>query len=160
LARATGWPMLDKDTLTRPVVEAALEIAGRPLNDRETETYLSLIRPREYEATMGAAVENVECGNSVILTAPFLRELADAAWVQRRQARFAARGATVHLVWVYCDADSMLGYLRHRAAARDAYKLADWPRYLMTIDLDQRPAAPHFLIDNSTTSVPLQRQAD
>jgi hypothetical protein len=73
LARATGWPMLDKDTLTRPVVEAALEIAGQPLNDRESETYLNLIRPREYEATMGAAVENCrprrQLGNRVDLDA-------------------------------------------------------------------------------------------
>src|SRR5690625_4130486 len=28
IARETGWPILDKDTLTRPVVETALEILG------------------------------------------------------------------------------------------------------------------------------------
>ena len=39
---STGWPMLDKDTMTRPVVEAALEITGQPPNDRESETYLKV----------------------------------------------------------------------------------------------------------------------
>lgn len=160
LARATGWPMLDKDTMTRPVVEAALEILGQPPNDRESDAYLRLIRPREYEATISAAVENVECGNSVIVTAPFIREMNEPAWIERTQARFAALGASTVLVWVYCDAETMHSYLRHRAAARDAAKLADWPGYLATVDLDVRPAAPHHLIDNSQSSTPLQRQAD
>src|SRR5262249_62290760 len=74
LIRETGWPMLDKDTLTRPVAEVALEVLGQSPNDRESEVYLSKIRPREYEALMAAAHENVECGNSAIVTAPFLRE--------------------------------------------------------------------------------------
>lgn len=160
LARATGWPMLDKDTMTRPVVEAALEVIGQPPNDRESDAYVTLIRPREYEATLSAALENVECGNSVIVTAPFIREMGDKTWIERTQARFAAHGTATELVWVYCDADTMHGYLRHRAAARDAAKLADWQGYLSSIDLGLRPDAPHHLIDNSASSAPLQRQAD
>jgi DNA-binding transcriptional regulator YhcF (GntR family)/predicted kinase len=160
LARAAGWPMLDKDSMTRPVVEAALELIGQPANDRESDAYLSLVRPREYEATMATAIENLECGNSVIVTAPFIHELGDSAWVDRTQARIAAAGAGTEFVWVYCDASTMHGYLRHRAAARDASKLADWPGYLATIDLELRPAAPYHLIDNSSSSAPLQNQAD
>jgi predicted kinase len=160
LARATGWSLLDKDTMTRPVVEAALELIGQPPNDRESEAYLTLVRPREYEATMAAAHENVECGNSVLLTAPFIHEMGNSAWVERTRAQFAASGARIELVWVYCDPDTMHSYLRHRAAARDAAKLADWQGYLSAIDLGLRPAAPHHLVDNSATSTPLQSQAD
>jgi hypothetical protein len=50
LLRETGWPMIDKDSITRPVVEVALELAGMSPNDRESDTYVSRIRPREYEA--------------------------------------------------------------------------------------------------------------
>ncbi|MGH3647513.1 MAG: hypothetical protein ACRDTM_10105 [Micromonosporaceae bacterium] len=50
-------------------------------------------------------------------------------------------------------------YLRHRGAARDTAKLADWPGYLASIDVDFRPPVPHVLIDNSTSSTPLQTQA-
>jgi predicted kinase len=109
---------------------------------------------------MSAAVENVECGNSVIVTAPFIREMNEPAWIERTQARFAALNAATVLVWVYCDAETMHSYLRHRAAARDAAKLADWPGYLASVDLGARPAGPHHLIDNSQSSTPLQRQAD
>lgn len=159
LARETGWPMLDKDTLTRPVVEAALEILGTSPHDRESDVYMTKVRPREYESLIAAIDENLMCGNSVIATAPFIRELADPAWIARVKASFAARKASTVLVWVYCDADTMHMYIRRRGAARDAAKLADWPGYLAGIDVNFRPVAPHHVIDNSASSEPLQSQA-
>jgi hypothetical protein len=151
--------MLDKDTLTRPVVETALEILGKSPHDRDSETYLDTIRPREYESLMAATTENVECGNSAIVTAPFVREFGDSAWIGRTQAMFAAMDAITTLVWVYCDAETMQTYVRRRGAARDAIKIADWPGWLTRIDLDFRPRAAHTVIDNSAASAPLQDQA-
>ena len=159
LARLTGWPILDKDTLTRPVVEAALEILGRSPHDRESDAYLEKIRPREYESLMSAALENLECGNSVILTAPFIREFRDDAWITRTEAQMQALGAVTSFAWIYCDESTMHTYMRHRGAARDASKLADWNAYLASIDLNLRPPVPHFLLDNSASSTPLQSQA-
>lgn len=159
LARETGWPILDKDTLTRPVVEAALEILGLSPNDRESEAYMREIRPREYEALAAATQENIQCGNSAIVTAPFIREFRDDAWMGRTLAAHAAMNVTTVVVWVYCDADTMHTYIRHRGAARDAAKLADWPGYLATIDVDFRPSVPHMVIDNRASSTPLQAQA-
>ncbi|MDQ3763319.1 MAG: GntR family transcriptional regulator [Actinomycetota bacterium] len=159
LARETGWPILDKDTLTRPVVEVALEILGRSPHDRDSETYLSIIRPREYEALMSAMTENVQCGTSAIVTAPFIHELRDKAWIDRTIASCEAMNATLSIVWVHCDADTMHTYVRHRGAARDSAKLENWDAYLGTIDLEFRPPVPHALIDNSASGVPLQTQA-
>ncbi|MFE0027088.1 GntR family transcriptional regulator [Amycolatopsis sp. NPDC059021] len=159
LARETGWPMLDKDTLTRPVVEAALELLSLSPNDRESDVYINKVRPREYEALTNAMTENVQCGNSAIVTAPFIREFSNSAWVNRTQATCDSMGATLHFVWVYCDVDTMHTYVRHRGAARDASKLANWDAYLAGIDLELRPPAPHTVIDNSASSAPLQDQA-
>jgi predicted kinase len=159
LARRTRWAILDKDTTTRAVVEAALEQLGHSPHDRESETYLSLIRPAEYEALMATVMENVACGNSVIVTAPFIRELSDQAWCERTCASIRALGAELHVVWVRCDADSMRTYIRHRGAARDAAKLADWNGYLSSIALDFTPATKHYVIDNSVGARPLQQQA-
>ncbi|MGH3863834.1 GntR family transcriptional regulator [Actinokineospora sp.] len=159
LARETGWPMLDKDTLTRPVVEAALEIIGLSPHDRESEQYLDLIRPREYEALIAAMTENIQCGNSAIVTAPFLREFRDSAWLSRIRAACESVNATLTIAWVYCDADTMHTYVRHRGAARDAAKLANWPQYLKMIDIDFRPPVPHVVIDNCVSGIPLQVQA-
>jgi DNA-binding transcriptional regulator YhcF (GntR family)/predicted kinase len=159
LTRQTGWPMIDKDTLTRPVVEAALEVLGRSPNDRESQTYLDRIRPTEYEAVAATTLENVECGNSAIVAAPFLREFKDQAWIDRTTSLLATHKAITTLVWVHCDADTMHRYMRQRGAARDAVKLADWPKYLDSIDLDMRPPVPHEAVDNSSSSTPLQAQA-
>lgn len=159
VSRETGWALLDKDTLTRPVVEAALESVGCSPHDRESDFYLTTIRPREYESLVNAMTENLQCGNGSVVTAPFIREFADSAWVKRVQATCADFGATATFVWLYCDADTMHTYVRHRGAARDASKLADWPGYIAGIDLDLRPPIPHVVVDNSASSRPLQEQA-
>ena len=160
LARRTHWPMFDKDSATQAVVEAALEKLGQSPHDRESETYLTVVRPAEYEALLTITSENLECGTSAIVTAPFIRELADPAWCDRIGARVNSLGGELHVIWVRCDADSMRTYLCHRGAARDALKLADWPGYLAGVDLEFAPAIEHTIIDNSAHARPLQQQAD
>ncbi|WNV83231.1 GntR family transcriptional regulator [Umezawaea sp. Da 62-37] len=158
-ARETGWPMLDKDTLTRPVVEAALEFIGCSPNDRESEKYLELIRPREYESLINAMTENVQCGNSAIITAPFIRELRDRSWIERMNETCESLNATLTVAWVYCDPETMLRYIRQRGAARDAAKLDNWANYADSIDVSFRPPMPHVVIDNGSDGSPLKAQA-
>lgn len=159
ISRETQWAMLDKDTITRPVVEAALELLGQPPSDREGELYLTHIRPAEYEALINTMIENVECGVSVILTAPFLREITDRAWLDRIKSRCDSLSAKLTIVWVACDAESMRFYIKHRGAARDSWKLANWESYLSSINIDFRPDFDHFVVDNSRGSSPLREQA-
>lgn len=159
MARLTGWPMLDKDSTTRPVVDAALTILGYSPNDRESEFYLKNIRPAEYESLRMVAEENVKCGNSVIMTAPFIRELSDPAWTRRTIAEAEAAGASAHFAWVRCDVESMHTYIQRRGAGRDSHKLDHWDKYVAGLDLSFTPAAPHFIIENSLRSAPLIDQA-
>lgn len=159
LARETGWAMADKDTITRPVVEAALEIIGQESYDRESDDYLQKIRPREYEALSAAMHENLQCGNSIICTAPFIREFRDSAWLKRTSTDCAELGASLTYVWVDCDAATMLLHLRRRGAARDTWKLSNWDEYVSKLDFDFRPSAPHVVINNSQNSDPLPPQA-
>jgi hypothetical protein len=85
---------------------------------------------------MAAIRENIEYGNSVIATAPFIHELGDAAWIERSRGTFAGVGVSTEIVWVYCDASTMYTYLRYRDAARDNAKLSDWTKYVESIDID------------------------
>lgn len=159
LARQTGWPMFDKDTVSRPLLEAALVMLGESPHDRESGLYLTTVRPAEYEALLAAVTENVECGTSAIVSAPFLRELADRAWCDRLAATLDSLGAELHVVWVRTNADSMRTYLVRRGAARDTWKLAHWRQYLDGIDADFAPVVPHRIVCNNTDSRPLQQQA-
>ncbi|WP_103351795.1 GntR family transcriptional regulator [Amycolatopsis sp. CA-128772] len=159
IARETGWPMLDKDTLTRYVVEAALELQGISRNDRESDVYMEKIRPGEYASLLEAMSENVQCGNSTVVTAPFIREFSDEAWLTKIQATCRNLGANLTVVWVYCDADTMHSYVRHRDAARDSLKLANWNEYMQNVDVHFRPSAPHVVVDNSASGGLLTEQA-
>jgi DNA-binding transcriptional regulator YhcF (GntR family)/predicted kinase len=160
LARRTHWAMLDKDTTTRAVVEAALEKLGISPSDRESDVYLNAIRPSEYEALMAAMTENVSCGSSAIVTAPFIRELSDRAWCERLAASVSSMNAELHVIWVRCDEPTMKSYIKQRGAARDSSKLANWDDYVGSINLAFAPAITHTVIDNSGDASPLQEQAD
>lgn len=159
LARLTRWPIIDKDTITRPVVEAALETLGSSYDDRESDQYLRVVRPREYEALDSAIDENVACGVSVIATAPYLREFSDQHWAARTVAHHNAKGADIHVLWVRCSAETMHLYLRRRGAGRDSWKLANWDTYIAGVDTAFTPVLDHTVIVNDPESEPLQDQA-
>ncbi|OQQ13091.1 ATPase [Streptomyces sp. M41(2017)] len=156
----TGWPLLDKDPLTRPLVERLLVALGGDPNDRHTELYRKEVRSVEYDCLMQSAMANIKCGISTVLSAPFIAEMTDAAWMQRLSNRAASMGVDVFPVWVRCDEESMREYITFRSAARDAWKLQRWDEYMATIDLDLRPAVPHLVVDNRLgTAVSLADQA-
>lgn len=148
LASVTGWAVLDKDTITRPLVEQLLLSIGGDINDRHTELYRTKVRPFEYRCLLNAVEENLACGISTVVAAPFLREFDDTSWLQRAENRLRRYGATMSVVWVKCDVQSMYDYVAHRGAARDAWKLSNWEEYLTTIDADFEPRFPHYMVDN------------
>ena len=149
LAATTGWALLDKDILTRPLTESMLTVLGADPNDRHTPTYQRHVRPLEYRSLLAAALANLTQGVSSVATAPFLSELPDKAWLARLARRCAVDGADLAVVWVDTDVDSMHTYLQLRDAARDTWKLNHWDDYLTSVDLSTRPGVPHVVIDNS-----------
>jgi predicted kinase len=160
LAAVTGWTILDKDTLTRALVEQLLISLGGEPNDRETDIYQKRVRSHEYRCLLDQGKENLDCGVSVILTAPFLREITDVAWLGRVNSLCTAHQAALHVVWVQCDVDSMHDYLSFRGASRDAWKLAHWTEYINAIDVNFKPDFPHYLVDNRlNAAVALAEQA-
>jgi predicted kinase/DNA-binding XRE family transcriptional regulator len=148
LSRVTGWSILDKDTMTRALVEQLLQSLGGDPNDREGPHYQHKVRYHEYRCLMEAAYENLTCGTSTVLTAPFLLEFADRAWLKRVKNRCTALGAVFTVVWVKCDPESMYDYVTFRGAARDTWKIANWEAYLATIDSSFEPVVPHYTVDN------------
>ncbi|MFF2749516.1 AAA family ATPase [Kitasatospora sp. NPDC058048] len=148
IGRLTGWPILDKDSLTRPLVDQLLLALGGEVNDRSSDLYREKVRPLEYRCLMEAAWDNLNCGTSVILDAPFLAEFSQADWMQRFYNRCKAKRVAVAAIWVECDPESMREYIEFRGAARDMWKMEAWEDYLATVDLKLRPAGPHFVVDN------------
>ncbi|MET9260359.1 AAA family ATPase [Amycolatopsis sp. NPDC004079] len=161
LARRTRWPLLDKDSTTRDVVEAALHALGHSPHDRESALYREILRPAEYRALITAVLENVDVGVSVIATAPFTAELADPDWCRCLRSQVETRGARLHAAWIRCDPDTMLRNITDRDAARDAGKLSEWDAYLAGLDPRYAPALEGSrVIDNNTTVAALEDQAE
>jgi predicted kinase/transcriptional regulator with XRE-family HTH domain len=152
LSAVTGWALLDKDVLTRPLVESMLTALGQDPNDRHTQIYRTQVRPVEYRSLLNAAFANLDNGVSTVITAPFLAEVADTQWLRWLLHRYDTAAAHLEIVWVSADVETMRTYLQRRDAARDTWKLNHWDEYLASIDLNLRPQLPHFFIDNSLGS--------
>ncbi|MGH2733251.1 MAG: AAA family ATPase [Actinomycetota bacterium] len=160
LTGITGWTHLDKDALTRPLVESLLSSLDADPNDRHTPIYNEQVRPVEYRCLLTAAFNNLDNRVSTVLTAPFLREMPDQSWLRSITRRCATLGVDVVLIWVDADIETMCTYLQSRDAARDTWKLNHWDSYLNSIDLSLRPRYPHFVVDNSqNAAVSLADQA-
>lgn len=148
LSDITGWAFLDKDSLTRAMVERLLTSLGGDPHDRHTELYLREVRPLEYRCLMETAFDNLRVGTSAILAAPFIAELMDPAWVHRLTNRCAAMSIDVAVVWVRCDVESMREYIEFRGAARDGWKLSNWETYTSTLNTETSPSTAHITVDN------------
>jgi transcriptional regulator with XRE-family HTH domain/predicted kinase len=148
LSSVTGWTILDKDTITRALVERLLLAFGGDVNDRHSTLYMEHVRPFEYRCLMDAMTENLRCGVSTVVTGPFVREFADMQWMMRVRNRCAAYRARLSVVWMNCDEESMRDYIAFRGAARDSWKLNNWPDYIDTIDLEFAPPFDHHSVDN------------
>ncbi|MCG5220423.1 AAA family ATPase [Streptosporangium soli] len=148
LSDITGWAFLDKDSLTRCIVERLLISLGGDPNDRHSDLYLKEVRPLEYRCLMETAWDNLGVGTSSILSAPFITELRDPAWFTRLENRCAAKGIDVAAIWVRCDPESMREYIEFRGAARDVWKLDNWAAYADGLDIEASPPTAHMTVDN------------
>lgn len=148
LGDVSGWAFLDKDSITRRLTERLLTSMDGDPHDRHTDLYLNEVRPLEYKCLMDTANDNIDCGISTILAAPFISELNDGAWLSRLTNRCKAKGVDVAVIWVRCDVDSMREYIEFRDAPRDAWKLANWDEYASGINTQTSPPGVHLTVDN------------
>jgi predicted kinase len=151
LARRLRACYLDKDTMSSPLVERLLAELGQPAGDRDGDVYRAVVRPLEYEGLVAAGLEAAELGAEVVLSAPFLVQLTDAAWSRRLADQANERGVQVRVVWVAADLETLRRRMRERGSPRDDMKLADWTNYAAAIDerLEKRFALPVRRFENS-----------
>ena len=126
-ARRTGALRLGLDTVSEPIVRAALRALGRDPDDRDSPFYKATFRAPIYDALLAIAAENLAAGHPVVIDAPFTRELTQPDWPDRLAAEL---GCPVHVCYLTAAPSVLRARLEARRNPRDAGKLADWDQHL------------------------------
>jgi predicted kinase len=123
---------LDKDTLI-VLSKQIFKVAGEPY-DRSSDFFEKNIRDYEYYAILDIAMEALQYEDTVLINAPFTREIRDEAYMNNLRAKLSAQGARLTVVWVKADVEVAHKRMIERNSDRDSFKLANWDEYIATQD--------------------------
>lgn len=119
---------LDKDTLI-PLSKQIFAVAGQPYN-RSSDFFEKEIRDYEYVVIVDMALEALKYEDTVLVNAPFTREIRDMEYISSLKAKLAEVGAKLSVVWIVTDPEVCHQRMIKRASDRDTWKLENWDEYI------------------------------
>ena len=123
---------LDKDSLI-PLSKQIFQVAGEPYN-RSSDFFNQEIRDYEYEVIVDIGLEALKYDDTVLINAPFTREIRDMQYIDALKARLAEAKAKLTVVWIVTDPEVCHQRMIKRNSDRDTWKLANWEEYIETVD--------------------------
>ncbi|MCH5350634.1 MAG: AAA family ATPase [Clostridiales bacterium] len=123
---------LDKDTLI-PLSKQIFRVAKKPY-DRSSDFFEENIRDYEYDVILDLAFEALYYADTVLINAPFTREIRDLDYIKKLKGRLAALGARLTVIWVVTDPEVCRKRMLKRNSDRDVYKITHWSEYIKTVD--------------------------
>ena len=123
---------LDKDTLI-PLSKQIFRVAKKPY-DRSSDFFEENIRDYEYDVILDLAFEALHYADTVLINAPFTREIRDLDYIKKLKGRLAALGARLTVIWVVTDPEVCRKRMLKRNSDRDVYKITHWAEYVKTED--------------------------
>lgn len=125
---------LDKDTLI-VLSKQIFVVAGEEYN-RSSEFFEKNIRNYEYMAVIELALEALAYDDTVLINAPFTREIRDTAYMNDLKGKLAQRGAKLVVIWVDTDVEVCRQRMIARNSDRDTWKLAHWDEYIAGVNYE------------------------
>lgn len=119
---------LDKDTLI-PLSHQVFRVVHEEEN-RSSEFFEEWIRNPEYEVIVDLALEALDYADTVLINAPFTREIRDQKWMDQMMEKLAKKGAKLSIIWVHTDVETCRQRMIDRNSDRDTWKLAHWDEYI------------------------------
>lgn len=144
--------ILGKERLTRGFTEELLQALGCSNSDRESDTYLEHVRPLEYQILQSAGLACLEKSQSVLLEAPWLKEITSPLWIDNFRDMTEALGAEPFIVWLVCDSHENYRRLSERAADRDLGKLSNWTEYAESSFATHVPTGIDLVLNTTHTT--------
>lgn len=125
---------LDKDTLIT-LSKQIFVVANQPYN-RSSDFFEENIRDYEYETVLELAFEALEYDNTVLINAPFTREIRDLAYMEDLKAKLADKGAKLTVIWVETKPEVCKTRMIERNSDRDTWKLTHWDEYIAGVNFN------------------------
>jgi len=123
---------LDKDSLI-VLSKQIFAVAGEPYN-RSSDFFEQHIRNFEYDAAFELAYEALNYNNTVLINAPFTREIRDNDYMRQLRAKLKSKGIKLVVIWVSCDPETCRKRMIARNSDRDTWKLEHWDEYIAGCD--------------------------
>lgn len=127
-----GIVYLDKDALI-PLSNRIYIAAGEEIN-RSSDFFEKNIRNYEYDAILAIALEAIEYNDTVLINAPFTREVRNNEFIEDLKEELKKRGAELTVIWVVTDIETSRRRMIERNSPRDVWKLANWEAYVASRD--------------------------
>jgi len=125
---------LDKDTLIL-LSKQIFVVAGEEYN-RSSDFFEKNIRDYEYETVVSLALEALDYDNTVLINAPFTKEIRDIDYISDLKAKLIKKKASLVVVWVETAIEVTRQRMIARNSERDTWKLSHWDDYLAESDFD------------------------
>ena len=125
---------MDKDTLI-PLSKQIFKAAGEPY-DRSSAFFEANIRGYEYETILDLAFEALRYADTVLINAPFTREIRDTAYIQNLRAKLGEYGAKLCVIWIVTDPAVCKARMMRRSSDRDTWKMEHWDEYIKGVNFD------------------------
>ncbi len=126
---------LDKDTLI-PLSKQIFLVANQEYN-RSSDFFEEYIRNPEYEVVVDFALEALDYDDTVLINAPFTRELRDKDYMRDLKAKLAQKGAELVIIWVETAIEVCHQRMIERNSDRDTWKLENWDKYVKKCNFDR-----------------------
>ena len=135
---------LDKDTLI-PLSKQIFRAAKKPY-DRSSDFFEEQIRDYEYQVILDLGFEALLYDDTVLINAPFTREIRDAEYMNKLRDKLKKQGAVLTVIWVVTTPEVCRERMLRRNSDRDVYKIRHWNEYIQTVDF----SVPSHLSDPQT----------
>ena len=139
---------LDKDTLI-PLSKQIFRVAKKPY-DRSSDFFEEQIRDYEYEVILNLGFEALTYADTVLINAPFTREIRDPAYVAGLRKKLSGLGAKLCVIWVVTTPEVCRKRMLKRDSDRDSYKIKFWDEYIKTVDFS---IPQHVAVDGEKDSL-------
>ena len=123
---------LDKDTLI-PLSKQIFKVAGRSYN-RSSRFFQKHIRDYEYDVIIDLGMDAIKYADTVIINAPFTKEVRDERFISSFKERLEKVGAKLLVIWISATPELCRYRMVKRNSDRDKWKIKNWDEYVKGVD--------------------------